>query len=121
MRPNVRLQPPPRSEATREPQALLAAVGRKAWLGFIKVSEPVGLKTHGQACRASPAPRGRVSTPCPSAPLKRLTPMRLRCRAHQQCRPRQLLGLSLHRLLAEREQAYRPGMRVRSLRTCRDG
>src|SRR5712692_3547580 len=30
---NVRLQPPPRSEATRAPQATLAAVGCKAWLG----------------------------------------------------------------------------------------
>jgi hypothetical protein len=32
---NARLQPPPRSEATREPQATLAAVGGKAWCGVM--------------------------------------------------------------------------------------
>jgi len=35
MTPNVRLQPPPKSEATRESQATLAAVGCKAWFGVI--------------------------------------------------------------------------------------
>jgi hypothetical protein len=33
--PNAGLQPPPTSEATREPQARLAAVGCKAGLGVI--------------------------------------------------------------------------------------
>ncbi len=37
--PNVRLQPPPRSGATREPQATLAAVGCKAWLGVNSSSQ----------------------------------------------------------------------------------
>ena len=36
--PNVRLQPPPRRDAPREPQATLAAVGCKAWFGVILMS-----------------------------------------------------------------------------------
>src|SRR5262245_1202889 len=36
--PNVRLKPPPRRNALREPQATIAAVGCKAWFGVILIS-----------------------------------------------------------------------------------